>query len=222
MRAVHARKPETDPIAGTFGFDPKESVTHFLVNVPVSNRGNVEISEHLSWDEATGSSPVTYGSAREDGQLRALLPRAKWDAIADPVRVEFNQRLRPMGKRPGNWKTGPNLVARLLGKELTLLAWAIEDADPSLVPVAVANWQGLTPEERWWLYTMTAAATGNFNEGKGRGWRKAVRFALTENPVGARVPDKPIVPEFFLRVEGAAEWGSRAKADADGMSEPER
>lgn len=32
---------------------------------------------------------------------------------------------------------------------------------------------------------MTNAATGHAIEGKGRGWRKAVRFALTENPVSA-------------------------------------
>jgi hypothetical protein len=40
----------------------------------------------------------------------------------------------------------------------------------------------LAPEERWWLYTMTAAQTGHHAQ-KNRGWRKAVRAALTENPV---------------------------------------
>jgi hypothetical protein len=68
------------------------------------------------------------------------------------------------------------------------------------VPTAIANWQGLSPEERWWLYTMTAAATGHFQLGRNRGWRKAVRFALTENPVTDRVSDQPVVPEFFRLV----------------------
>ena len=45
------------------------------------------------------------------------------------------------------------------------------------------NWLGLVPEERWWLYTMTNAATGHAVNGRNKGWRKAVRFALTENPV---------------------------------------
>ena len=45
------------------------------------------------------------------------------------------------------------------------------------------NWLGLAPEERWWLYTMTNAATGHAIKDRNRGWRKAVRFALTENPV---------------------------------------
>src|SRR5439155_14210314 len=101
---------------------------------------------------------------------------------------------------PGTWRAGENLITRLLGKELTLLAWAIEDADPALVGVAVANWRGLTPEERWWLYTMTAAATGEASTGRGRGWRKAVRFALTENPVSLTHQDRPVVPEFFRLV----------------------
>jgi hypothetical protein len=47
----------------------------------------------------------------------------------------------------------------------------------------VENWLGLKPEERWWLYTMTNAATGHALRGRNRGWRKALRFALTENPV---------------------------------------
>ena len=38
---------------------------------------------------------------------------------------------------------------------------------------------------RWWLFTMTNAATGHALHGKNKGWRKAVRFALTENPVSS-------------------------------------
>jgi len=51
------------------------------------------------------------------------------------------------------------------------------------IPVAVKNWLGLMPEERWRLYTMTNAATGHAVYGRNRGWRKAVRYALTANPV---------------------------------------
>ena len=69
-----------------------------------------------------------------------------------------------------------------LGKELCVLCWAVEDADPALIPEAIRNWEGLAPEERWWLYTMTAAATGQAEQ-RGVGWRKALRFALTENPL---------------------------------------
>jgi hypothetical protein len=184
----------------SFGFEPEESRHHFLVVIPRSTHEPIEISEHFTWDEERGSGPVTLSSAEEDGQLRVRLARPKWEAIADAARVEFNTRLRKQGKPPGRWKTGPNPVHRLLGKELVLLAWALEDADPSLATVAISNWLGLTCEERWWLYTMTAAATGHALHGQGKGWRKAVRFALTENPVGCQSPDRPIVPEYFRLV----------------------
>ena len=91
--------------------------------------------------------------------------------------------------RPGP-VTGPELlpsVARGLSLQVR----------PSLLSTAVANWKGLVPEERWWLYTQTAAATGHGVRDRGKGWRKAVRFALTENPITSRPPQEAMVPEFF-------------------------
>lgn len=200
MTTRKATKPKAaDPTDG-FGFEPAESRHHFLVNVSTRTREPVEVSEHFTWDDETGSSAVTLATTQEDGQLRVRLARPKWDAIADAVRVEFNNRLKRQGKPSGRWKTGANPVHRLLGKELVLLAWAVEDADPALVPAAIANWLGLACEERWWLYTMTAAASGHALNGQGKGWRKAVRFALTENPVGGPALDGPVVPEFFRLV----------------------
>ena len=178
-----------------FGFHPEESVHHFVVTVPPANREDVLVAEHLSFDPDTGHTPPSLGIGPQDSKLRAVLPRAKWNALADEVRIEFNRRLKRQGLPAGRWKTGSNPVARLLGKELTLLAWAVEDADPTLIPVAVRNWLGLAPEERWWLFTMTNAATGHALHGRGRGWRKAVRFALTENPVGGVQHEAPA--KFF-------------------------
>ena len=200
--AKRVSKAAEDALAGTFGFDPDESAAHFLVNIPAGVQAPVEISEHLSWDAGRIATSTHFGVERVDGQIRSRIPRPKWNAIAEVVRAEFNARLKTQGKRPGRWQTGYNPVSRVLGKELTVLAWAIEDADPSTVPTAIANWQGLAPEERWWLYTMTAAATGNYLAGRGRGWRKALRYALTENPITARPPDHPVVPEFFRLVSG--------------------
>ena len=193
-----ASKTETilSQVSRSFGFDPTESRHHFLVSIPRGAKQDIEISEHFTWNDKTGSSPVTLG-ADEDGQIRVMLVRVKWDAIADEVRAAFNTRLKKMGCRPGSWKVGKNLVRRELGKELVLLTWAIEEADPGLIPNALANWQGLVPEERWWLYTQTAAATGHGLRDRGKGWRKAVRFALTENPVGLHGKDQAVVPEFF-------------------------
>ena len=181
-----------------FGFQPEQSQHHFAVTVPPGNRDDVLIAEHLAFDAEYGHAPPSLAAGPQDAKLRVGLPRAKWNAIADEVRVEFNRRLKQQGLPAGRWKTGANIVGRLLGKELTLLAWAVEDADPALIPAALRNWLGLAPEERWWLYTMTSAATGHAVHGRGRGWRKAVRFALTENPVNGLRQDA--APEAFQLV----------------------
>ena len=180
-----------------FGFRPAESEHHFLVTVPAGNREDVAVAEHLRFDAEAGHAPPSLGYGPADAKLRVVLPRVKWNAIADEVRVEFNRRLKKEGLPAGRWKTGGNPLARLLGKELTLLAWAVEDADPALVPAAVRNWLGLAPEERWWLFTMTAAATGHAVHGRGQGWRKAVRYALSENPVGAAGAGRTAAAETF-------------------------
>jgi len=186
---------QSDP-QGSFGFDPKENTHHFLINIPRGRTNEIVISEHYSWDAEQGSSNVNYG-LQADGQVRVVLSRLKWDAIADEVRAHFNLRLRRMKQKPGAWRAGYNLVRRELGKELVLLAWAIEDADPALIPTALANWSGLQPEERWWLYTQAAAASGHGINGRGVGWRKAVRYALTENPAQMN-RDRPMAaPEWF-------------------------
>lgn len=122
-------------IKNSFGFDPTESCHHFVVDIPRSGDAPIKISEHLTWDDEKGSSEVTSGAA-QDGQIRVLLARSKWDTVADELRAQFNQRLKKLGKKSGSWHAGPNLVRRELGKELVLLAWAIEEADPALIPHA--------------------------------------------------------------------------------------
>jgi len=171
-----------------FGFDPAESGHHFRVTIPSKKDERVYISEHFSLDDTPERLELNIALGAEDSKLRVILPRLKWDDIGEATQLEFNQRLRQMNLKPGKWKAGSTPISRLFGKELVLLAWAIEDADPALVPVAVRNWLGLAPEERWWLFTMTNAATGHAIAGRNKGWRKAVRFALTENPVSGHRP----------------------------------
>jgi len=191
-----------------FGFSPQESVHHFVVTIPASNREAVLISEHFTYDESEGRSAPTFEPGQIDGKLRVILTREKWNAIADAVRVEFNQRLKKQGQKTGQWKTGANSISRLLGKELALLGWAVEDADPALIPTAIKNWLGLAPEERWWLFTMTNAATGHAVHGRGKGWRKAVRYALTENPISTEGPVAQ--EEVFRLIEQGLGWGRDA------------
>lgn len=181
-----------------FGFEPEQSEHHFVVTIPGGARRDVLITENLRFSSDPQSKAP--GAGHQDLRNRTLIARLKWDAIADGARVEFNRRLKSNGLPAGRWKRGDNFLMRLLGKELTLLAWAVEDADPALIPVAVRNWLGLAPEERWWLFTMTNAATGHAMHGRNRGWRKAVRYALTENPVDGA--DRERHAELFRLVGG--------------------
>jgi hypothetical protein len=177
-------------VAG-FGFEPSESQHHFLVRLSGKLEDPIYITEHFQLEPEMDKATISFALGREDQKIRVVLSRAKWDAIADEVRAEFNRRLKATGLKPGQWNASSVPVSRLFGKELVLLAWAIEDADPALIPVAIQNWLGLRPEERWWLYTMTNGATGHAIAGRNKGWRKAVRFALTENPVTIARADAP-------------------------------
>lgn len=111
--------------------------------------------------------------------LRVEASREVWDLISPEVRSEFNRRLKGEGKPAGRWGADQTALQRLLGKELLVLLWAVElpDVKSEEVYVAIRNWLGLKAEERWWLYTMTAAATGLAHQ-SGMGWRGALRQAL--------------------------------------------
>jgi hypothetical protein len=111
--------------------------------------------------------------------LRCEIARDIWDVVSPEARAEFNRRLKLVGKPVGRWGADETAVQRLFGKELLVLLWAVEAADVTAeeIGVAVRNWHGLKPEERWWLYTMTAASTGLAHQ-TGMGWRGALRQAL--------------------------------------------
>jgi len=111
--------------------------------------------------------------------LRCEVARAVWDEVSPEARAEFNRRLKQDDKPAGRWGADETQVQRLFGKELLVLLWAVESIDvkPEEIAVAIRNWLGLKPEERWWLYTMTAAATGLAHQ-VGIGWRGALRQAL--------------------------------------------
>lgn len=158
-----------------FGFVPEETQLHFLVEIPRGENKDIKIIERTKWNE--GEQLVDY---RYD-KVKVLLTSQKWAKIKDTVSKEFNPRLKVKKYKKGVWITGKTPVHRLLGKELVLLAWVIADCDPSNIDSVLKNWLGLRPEERWWLYTMTNATSGEIDDNFG--WRKAIRYALTENPV---------------------------------------
>lgn len=151
-----------------FGVPATSDPHHFAVVIPKGSTGMVRISEHLGLQAASVDSAVID---------RVLLDRPRWTAIRAEVQRAFNSRLAAHGLKPSAWKVGDNPVDRLLGKELCVLAWAVEQMDAEKIPVAVRNWLALRPEERWWLFGMTAMSTGGLMDA-GRGWRVALKHAL--------------------------------------------
>lgn len=158
------------------GFDCEDYYLEhcFLVQIPRSLQASADVFEVF------GRAPLATETAwAPEVTLRAQVAKAKWDVISGEVRSEFNRRLKFERKKTGSWAQGNNGVQRLLGKELLVLVWAVEQEDVAAehCEVALRNWLGLKPEERWWLYTMTAASTG-FAHQMGMGWRDALRRAL--------------------------------------------
>ena len=140
----------------------------FRVEIAAARNESVVIVEDYGYRGQEGGIP------REEE--RVILPRPAWSAIADIARREFNDRLKAVGVLTGRWHTGTNLVDRLLGKELCVLAWAAETASEEKTPIICSKWAALRPEERWWLFAMTVAEAG-MPEDTQRGWRRALFLA---------------------------------------------
>jgi hypothetical protein len=187
-------KKEPRPTVG-FGVPDATDPHHMVVTIPRGRDEPVLVAEHFGVRANAEGMP--------DVVERVELGRSRWTAIADTLRRAFNERLKEKGITPSKWSTGDNKVERLLGKELCVLAWAIEKAPEDMVPVAITNWLGFRPEERWWLFTMTAAATGGIDDSES-GWRKALRFALTENPTSAEAPTMAKQPARRARRDEAS------------------
>jgi hypothetical protein len=151
-----------------FGVPATSDPHHFRVSIPSNPTGQVHISEYLGMQVAANESAVID---------RVLLDRTRWTAIRSEVQRAFNAQLNGHSLKPSTWKVGDNLVDRLLGKEICVLAWAVEKMELEKIPVAVRNWLALRPEERRWLYGMTAMCTGGINDGD-KGWRVALLHAL--------------------------------------------
>jgi hypothetical protein len=168
------------------GFVPAEARHGFLIAIPKgTGKGDlITITEHRGSDlNQLGERDVNEPSL-SDPSLRVVLDRARWLLLAPAFWDEANRRLRANGLPNAKLQKTPAKpvpVHPSLGKELCILCWAVEDAPPDDIPNALRNWEALAPEERWWLYTMTVATTGQAMQ-KGIGWRKALRAAIADNP----------------------------------------
>jgi len=162
----------------------------FRVEIPAARNGKVLIVEDYGYRGGEGTIPAA--------EERVALERRVWSKIADVARREFNTRLKAVKIRVGRWHTGTNLVERLLGRELCVLAWAAEKANEKELAVIGSKWAALRPEERWWLFMMTVAEAG-LPEDSGRGWRRALHLALSdgEGPPSASKRRRPVEPDLL-------------------------
>lgn len=172
MSGKRPSKPAENVRLTGFGVDRAANGYHFVVKHHVDE--SVTILERYP-DAAMESGEMNISTEVVKAQLNAY----RWARIVEPVTQEFNTRLLAEGVPAGRWLKQETPLAPYFGKELALLFWAIEEADATIIPMMVANWRGLAPEERWWFYTTINATT----TGPDRGWRKAIKFAFADNPV---------------------------------------
>lgn len=109
----------------------------------------------------------------------ADIPAALWRKIGARVVRELTEGLgeSERTKAAPKLKTGANRLSPLVGRELALLLWALQEegAAEQLEPI-LHGWRELAREERWWLYAKAAAP----GQRTGIGWRRALFHALSE------------------------------------------
>lgn len=177
------KKPTVSRKAIGLGFLPEEARHGFVVDISRTGKGDpVYITELRGpdlerWEKLADIDPA-------HPTLRVAITRERWLALAPAFWDEAGRRLRANGLPAHKFQKSsakPLPVHASLGKELCILCWAAEDAPLDDIPNAVRNWEALAPEERWWLFTMTVATTGQAGQ-RGLGWRRALRAALADNP----------------------------------------
>ena len=165
------------------GFLPDEARHGFVVDISRSGKGDPVFVSELRGDDLHRWETLAMVEQTHPA-LRVAITRERWLALAPAFWEEANRRLRANGLPAQKFqKTSakPLPIHASLGKELCILCWSVEDAPLDDIPNAIRNWEALAPEERWWLFTMTVATTGQAAQ-RGLGWRKALRAALADNP----------------------------------------
>lgn len=168
----------------------------FRVEIPAAAKVDIIITEDYGLKGGENGVPPR--------EARVVLPRRFWTAIAETARKDFGARLKAKKLTSPRWTTGDNKVDRMLGKELCVLAWAAEHASSADECKAIAaKWAALKPEERWWLFSQTAAEAG-LPDDKDAGWRKALYYALSSGKAEGKKPrsirppeDSPTSPQLF-------------------------
>ena len=137
----------------------------------------------LSIETGAGAScRLTLVSRTERGYPRhelAVIPLATWRLLATVVQKELVREMDPeeAGPKSPTFRSGDQALSPLVTRELAVLLWSLmEDGEGTHIDALLAGWRQLAREERWWLY----ARASNPTQQQGRGWRRALYFALTD------------------------------------------
>ena len=142
---------------------------HVVVSIPAGRGGDIRILENHG---------ILGHDSQSDNIERCVIPRKRWNAMADAAKAELNARLREKSLPTSRWQPGDNRVERILGTELMTLAWAVAAAAEADVAAVVSAWVSLQPSERLWL------AGRVLSNPSADGIRKGVALLLSGGPVG--------------------------------------
>lgn len=141
---------------------------HFVVQIPAGRNDPVVVIENYGLNgETINAKPVP----------RVIVSRDAWRVVAEPLKAYLNRRLKEKGFKVSRFSAGDNKIERLLGHEVAVLAWAIEQADEDEARIAFTRWASHRPEELHWLYQQIVADAGR-PENEPTGWRLAIKQAL--------------------------------------------
>jgi len=115
---------------------------HVVVSIPAGRGGDIRILENHG---------ILGHDSQADDVERCVVPRERWNSMADAAKAELNTRLREKSLPTSRWQPGDNRVERILGTELMTLAWAVAAAAEADVAAVVSAWVSLQPSERLWL-----------------------------------------------------------------------
>ena len=143
-------------------------------------------------DGSAGASCLLVSVVQtERGPRRTKLAEisgATWRKISARAVRELAQDMNAdelEGKKAPSLKTGTNRLSPLVGRELALLLWALqEEGAPEQIEAILHGWRELAREERWWLYAKAAA----HGQQTGAGWRRALFHALSESNESRAAP----------------------------------
>ncbi|MGJ8726554.1 MAG: DUF3780 domain-containing protein [Roseibacillus sp.] len=137
----------------------------------------------LTTDSGAPRCLLTLVARTERGFPRhelAAIPMATWRQLSTVVQKELARGMDPeelgSSKAP-LFRSGEQALSPLVTRELAVLFWALmEDGEGTHIDALLTGWRQLAREERWWLY----ARASNPSQKQGRGWRRALYFALTD------------------------------------------